>query len=904
MRKNLAPSLIPSFELQGLKPRAWVCVGAGFSREDLKEYFLAQGISFVGEVFTSSTEIARKIIAAYQSTEAPLIAALTRQEVLRTLIAEPRIAARLGEVRKLKRQRAFLPRLDRAIQMGRMSFLHWDEEAVYGERLALKYGLNPLRDEIRLLAQAFEAWLEGSQLWDPPLLLRKATEILESAGWPAGANLPEKIYHFKNQASESLEHGFWQSLERLVLVEALGESTRGESEPNPPKINHERWHTLDDASDCLAEILAQSEEYSAQTVLIPDSPSVRRSLKRALSDYGVALADPRDPTRLRWEESLKSALLPLQMVARNFERSEVIAWILEQKNLFPESLATELVREINERGIVQGLGAYAGGKLNALSHELKKLFTALGGRRTCVEIATSHLDYLRARFSKTDENHWLVPFFEQVWEAFVSDLKILAQAEKKAPLLFWVERLSERVNQTASPVERLKPRQGIATYRIHQAPLTPQKKIWILGMPSQWLSGEGSGDYWFSEKDREVLSSEFMVRSTIQIRQERIAALGAWFGTAVEITILDAIYDLDGKERETILPILEEAIAASGLAKDVLGEAVEKGCHSRWKNSFNPERALPPQNIELPPLGPTVAGLPEISATALDRYSRCGLQGLVFGRWKLWDTKEPDSELWPEVRGNLLHDAVRLLVESRAPDGKFAKNPLDCLDEAWAAHPPKGLLRGERVKAYAKRRLLAVLQAFCEKEHEYFTRAKVKTVALDNSNLRLDFPDFAVVGKPDRIDENEAGLFIIDYKSSSVSPHGCDMLEQGYRLQLPFYALAAQKQFKKDVTGVQFVELTRAAGRSRGMFFKDHNGKEDGKFTQLRSNSKSLLDLLPNDAWARLSTLLEAQARAFAQGRFMATPKQKQECTQCMAADVCGYRRKSEGKSEGEMLDD
>jgi RecB family exonuclease len=186
-----------------------------------------------------------------------------------------------------------------------------------------------------------------------------------------------------------------------------------------------------------------------------------------------------------------------------------------------------------------------------------------------------------------------------------------------------------------------------------------------------------------------------------------------------------------------------------------------------------------------------------------------------------------------------------------------------------------------------------VLHVFCEKERDYFSRARAKIVSLDDQRLSLDYPEFRIVGTPDRIDMTDDGLFIIDYKTSSSLPNGTDMLELGYRLQLPFYALAASQQMNKPVAGVQFIELTTKGGRGAGMFFKKYNGKEAGKFTQVTARSKSLLSLEPDEAWSRMEEQIVFQAQAIISGKVSAKPRVKpeKECIGCQLGDLCGFRR-------------
>ena len=119
--------------------------------------------------------------------------------------------------------------------------------------------------------------------------------------------------------------------------------------PTGSRFEWERWHTLDDAADGLADRLAESElPLAEQVVLIPDDAAVRRTLKRAFELRGIPLADTRDPNRLRWDEALKWALLPLEVVARGFERAKVVAY-LRTWQYQPEFPAW--VTEISARGI-------------------------------------------------------------------------------------------------------------------------------------------------------------------------------------------------------------------------------------------------------------------------------------------------------------------------------------------------------------------------------------------------------------------------------------------------------------------------------------------------------------------------------------------------------------------------
>ena len=920
---------IPHEELSGLSPRVWLCIGPGFAREDMKAAVLARTSSFTASAITTVQEISRKLLEAGRPetkiSNDRILNSLARQEVLRTLLAEPRIGERMIELKRLRRQGTFFKKLDSEIQAGRLLFSHDTERDVLYERLAQSVGESPLRDEIRALARAYETWLRASSLWDGPALLKEAQELLQENGWPEKLARPERILYYSTQAEESLEKSFWESLDRNVQVEKFGYST-GSAAPATALAavwNWERWHTLDDAAESFADELQARiktpADWNRLAVLIPDIPSIRRSMLRALADRKIPLADPRDPSRLRWDETVKMAMLPLELVARNFERHQVLAWMGQRRAEYPVAKYVELVREIAFRGVRDGLRSYlpreaftpsrervrAPVDFTPLYSELQDLLRRFGGKKTARELGKAHLQWLSEQAPKIPELGPLLEFFEAFWNQLCEDLVRVNLEERRGAPLYWLERLRTRLAEMTPPVERLKPEAGLRIFRLQQAPLeTLPIDLFIFGMPARWLTVDG-GDYWFNARERDLLGTEFAVRSSRLFREERLLVLKSWFAMASSITLLDADYGEDGRERET----LEALLQALG---SPLTEAVSKGSHPRWCQSYSALRPAPPLEIKLPPVKNRKPGeKPSLSATALDRFSRCAFQGLALQRWKLWDLRDPGLDLWPEVRGTMLHDSVKILLRSRDPGGQFTVTPREALDRAWSERPPKGFFRSQRTEEYEKLRSTLVLENFCSVEREYFERAGTKTFSLEELKVKLEYPEFVIVGEPDRIEEHADGFFVADFKSASGQPNGLEILEKGYRLQLPFYAIALQGQTGKPVIGVQFIELTRGGVRSSGIFFERWNGKEPGKLTRLRSNVKSLFKEEPDEIWSRIEEKMITQARDYLNGNYRVAPKKESECRGCAAADLCGFKRlaasgisvmpKPEGVSEGEV---
>ena len=651
---------LPVEQFRGLEPQACLCVGAGYSREDFKSLLLQES-GFTGNAVLTFPKLILKIAQGGSglSGERVLEKSPARQEILRFLLSMRGMSERFPELRRLKRQGAFWKRLDHAIQAARMSFVHWQEAQVFSARLSERQGPDPLRVEIENLAQIYENWMEAAGFFDPPSVLRRAIDVLSDLQAPEVLrSFPEEIYYFSTQTQESLEREFWERLGQFKKV-TLGHNLASNGSKSVPRAGNEasdgvwqRWHTLDDAAEALAEKLAQDVRAGVSledhVVLISDMPAARRSLRRALSSQGVALADPRDPTRSRWDEGLKWAMLPLDLVSRNFERESVVAWV---RGFQQGPLKAQWIKEIEDRGVRSGLESYAGGSLVGLHERLLMLQNKIGGKKSIRELGLAHLKEIQYWTSLESgqfrELAWSIGFFEQLWQDLSTDLERVGLGARKAAPLYWLERLQSRIADAPAPVERLKPVGGLDVFRFHQAPVKTYRHVWFLGLPSNWLSGEGTGDYWFSERDREILSGEFAVRSGIQVRAERLKSLQLWLDAAEQVHVLDSVYDAGGRERETIASVIRE-IENFGRFQ-FSGEPSEMGSHARWLRSYGALRPIQPQSVVLPPRAAS-GDMPILSASLLDSYSRCSLQALVQYRWKLRDLREADTELWPDIR--------------------------------------------------------------------------------------------------------------------------------------------------------------------------------------------------------------------------------------------------------------
>ena len=81
-----------------------------------------------------------------------------------------------------------------------------------------------------------------------------------------------------------------------------------------------------------------------------------------------------------------------------------------------------------------------------------------------------------------------------------------------------------------------------------------------------------------------------------------------------------------------------------------------------------------------------------------------------------------------------------------------------------------------------------------------FYEAELKSKIAWKDNIELG-------GRLDRLDKNETGLSIIDYKTGSSASQ--KEIESGEAVQLPFYALLAEEELKQSVSRVSYLNLSK-----------------------------------------------------------------------------------------------
>lgn len=938
-----------------LHPKLKIVVGAGFVREEVKAVFLSpsqMGLPKMPGLGLSSTTVVdiEELTLSLLKGLMPgagwrYFTKTERLEWLRTLFSEhqadfPLLCAQ-------SHRSNFSRNLDRALQSGRLAYAHEAELQVFLDRLKNQDLASPLRAELVAFSRLWEKSLMTAEVLDLPLALwvcaEHLSELLEktqSEILVRYLNLPiQGIHYLCSKNPESREQQFWDQLSKLIGVYQIKPesivASRGENEAldstqvlashqgEPSNWTWEVWHTLDDAAERLADSVSEArlesesscnssgrrQEWGAPlsefSLLIPDRAENRRAVYEALHRQGHGLADPREPSALQLEEKWKRIWLPIQVKAQEFEREDVEDFLVAT----PEVRA-ELGARMAEAGVKSGLASYRGSNLKEVYRQLEALNEVFPSRLTLSELSLAHLHWIQANEpSLTPE---VFSFVSQFWSTWLEELLRLSSL-KEAPVSLarllsrklriraWWEKILDRIGLQPPPVLKLKPLHGIRLYGTHQVPLAPTPRLWMIALSSQTLSEERVGDWFFSERDRDTLAQEFSVRTSRQARMEKRAILRAWWQGTEKGMLLSHRYHWDGKEREDLSLLVSEL----GEGRDVA--PLLQGAHPRWlesfQKSFTPQEWITSQEVVLPPPFQNSTGLSssapiELTASLLDSYTRCPFVTLAQYRWGLQDIREPEHELWGDVRGNLVHAAAQNILQSQ-----FKSSIEDALENAWIQSKAKGRLRGlfpgKRVERLAKRGLVKILHRWVEKEKEIFAKSGARTIVMDDRLLTYRGQGYQIIGKPDRIDLNEKGAWIIDYKTSSSLPTGRDMVEKGARLQLPFYALAyRQEEASHAVCGVQFVVMKLSADRGKGIFFQDTNGDVPGSYTQVTSRSASLMKDEPEVVWEKLEVKLKESVAGILAGQYPPRPiLGEKECLVCRFSLVCGKKRRDASSS-------
>ncbi len=914
-------------KLAGLKPRCGLIIPAELNQEEIKEALLEQGLALGPYAVMRLEGLAQEIVRRSDGEAPLLISPSLSLEVVKRLVLSAGGGEHFPNLRKKVVHRKQLQSIARALTQGRRSYAHLEEAHVMtarlneAERSMSAEGPSSgaiLFAEFLKLRVAFESWIKqiSPMRADSPLLLAQAAELLQSPQAPQLLRaLPQEWLFLRVRGTqEPLEEYFLESLRsvsQLHFMKLDDVVTIAES----PNITGFIAHTLDDGADALAKRLrddAEKKSLEQSIIIFNGSPEQRRILNRALGAVGLEQWDSRDPHAFLLDPVLQKSLLPLQMIAQGFAKDVVKDWIASFAQVSVEE-KREWLKQVENSGLLGKEGVAEYERVHAgLAQALKGATEIFPGKATVTDWAEAHMAWLE-KFMTEAFSAGKFEFITRAWSDLAVDLHALYAPARKFFPSYIFERLRRKLEEMPAPAPRTRPcakTRGVRVYRLGQMPARAWEKAYVFGLTTADVdqrAAQETHDEWFRRRVRDRLSVDFALRAEHAEHSPRASALQSLrrvIAQSRSVTWMDCQYDPAGKERETAQGLLTELGLPAPLFAPI-------GCHPVRLASYSTVRISTPIEVKLNPVEVSPRTAWRLSTTAVENYSKCPFLSLLFDRWRLRDVEDADLEMPAHQQGIFLHEVVRRVVEFLDNNPGKVPHLENLIEQTWREKRPQAMLRGERLDRLAQRKLLPILENFLAAELEYRARVDSSRLILDDTELKfqteVDVPERGAVAveikaKPDRVDRLPEGLWIMDYKSGKNTPKARQMLEKGYRLQLPIYALAVAAHFREAVIGAQFVQLHRQGKRSDGIFFVRHNGKGPGKPTDLTKRSHSLLDAEPGAVWEQFNALIGDELRKMATGEFSAIPKlPNASCPQCRARVACGInRREADGESTGE----
>jgi hypothetical protein len=280
-----------------------------------------------------------------------------------------------------------------------------------------------------------------------------------------------------------------------------------------------------------------------------------------------------------------------------------------------------------------------------------------------------------------------------------------------------------------------------------------------------------------------------------------------------------------------------------------------------------------------------------VSASRLEALGACPLRYLHMAVLRAYPPDDPelDPDVWldPRRRGGLLHAVYDTTLRESSARGIKADEP------AFEALASEALLvEIERMRHEVPspgQGTMAREEAALREDVRSFVRMirelKPDAVALElRFGLGSDEPVAMELGKGvlrlrgaiDRVDQDLAGLHVVDYKTGSPFGYGAEAFAGGRRLQHAVYAHVAEERLGGEVVDGQYHFPTRKGQNQRFVY-------DRGTLAQVAE----LVDLLLDGVAA---------------GHFVPTDE-ADDCTFCDFAEVCRARRSDYGKTRSPLAD-
>lgn len=254
----------------------------------------------------------------------------------------------------------------------------------------------------------------------------------------------------------------------------------------------------------------------------------------------------------------------------------------------------------------------------------------------------------------------------------------------------------------------------------------------------------------------------------------------------------------------------------------------------------------------------------QVAITQLESYAACPFRYAMENIFHVMEPTHPQEDLDARDTGTFFHRFVEQFYTKLGVLGKpfaevnqggFIEQALQLLQETFDAlwidveRVYTELSPVQRSQQREKWWTLVVKWWSSERYH-FWANPNLNTMQIHHLEkkvgLDLSFEDGTAVtlhGKVDRIDRDETGFVIYDYKTGKASMNLEKEVKTGLKLQLPLYILAIQEELGLSAHGASYISLKEPAKRAtNGMWHKDQAGKQSRFYVNSRTNKEENMD--------------------------------------------------------------
>lgn len=187
------------------------------------------------------------------------------------------------------------------------------------------------------------------------------------------------------------------------------------------------------------------------------------------------------------------------------------------------------------------------------------------------------------------------------------------------------------------------------------------------------------------------------------------------------------------------------------------------------------------------------------SVSRFESYIRCPYQ--YFLRYGLHLDVREDFSLEARVLGSIQHQLLELMIKY-----PYTKDTLPDLVHQQFLSLYRLYPNQETYYTFLEEIITKSLAIHLEIITGFAKTTSLKPIEAEYT-FSTPIADIDLQGQIDRIDQDQHGLRIIDYKTSSHAMREADFVS-GLQLQLMTYALSAQRQFNQPISGIYYYTLT------------------------------------------------------------------------------------------------